>query len=95
MALPAAEPAVEANQLFERGALIGVGVIEAVDEQVGAVVEAARAAEMVSGVRPKDGKRVGALDATVVEMMDPCRADDEIAVDIVSDQDQPDALIAR
>ena len=69
MALPAAEPTVEADQPFEGGALVGHGVVEAVDEQVGAVVEAARAAEMIRGVRSEHRERVGALDAAVVEMM--------------------------
>ena len=39
LGLLATEPAVEADQLLERGALVDVGVVEAVDEQVGCVRE--------------------------------------------------------
>ena len=46
LGLRAAEPAVERDQLLERAALLEVGVVEAVDHDVGDVLESVGAAQM-------------------------------------------------
>src|SRR5213592_393346 len=47
MALPAAEAAMGTHELLERRHLVGLGVVHAVDEDVRAMREAVRAAQVV------------------------------------------------
>ena len=91
LGLLATEPAVEPDQLLEGGALVGVRVVEAVDEDVGGVDERARAAEVVGAVRAERGERVLALDAVVDEVADAAAADRQRAEFLGVDEDEPDA----
>ncbi len=54
-----------AHELLERGDLLGIGVVHAVDEDVGTVREAVVAAEVIGGRRVELRERVLALDRVV------------------------------
>ena len=58
-------PAVEPDQFLERRTLVRVGIVEAVDEDVGGVRERVRASKVVGGVRSEVGQRIHALDSVV------------------------------
>ena len=66
MALPAAEAAVGAHELLERRDLVRLGVVHAVDEDVGAVGEAVGAPQVVGCVGAEVAQRVLAGDLVVV-----------------------------
>ena len=101
--LPAAHPAVRADQLLERRDLVEVVPVGAVDDDVRAVREAVGAADVVGRVRAERRQRVLALDRAVGEPHLAARAEHD-AVDeqnatpswsrSASDQPRPQLLDA-
>src|SRR3954470_4832766 len=73
--LRAAEPAVEADQLLERAALVERRVIEAADHDVRDVLEAVRAQQVADGGRGEVRERVLALHARSLEMAGAARTE--------------------
>ena len=67
--LRAAEPAVEADQLLERAALVEGRVVEAADHDVGDVREAVGAPQVPAGGGREGRQRVLALDPPLVEVV--------------------------
>ena len=68
--LRAAEPAVEADQLLERAALVERRVVEAADHDVGDVREAVGAQQVLRrALGENGGERILALDAALVELV--------------------------
>ena len=65
--LEAAHAAVERDQLLERAALVELGVVEAVHEEIGRVREPVRAKQVLRGRRGERRERILPLDAPVGE----------------------------
>ena len=84
---------MEADQTLERCTLVGDRVVEAVDEQVRTVVEVARAAEMIGGVRPEHDERIRALDAVVGQPVDAVGAQHDVADDLVAHEHASDSRV--
>src|SRR5689334_5570840 len=61
--LPAAQAAVAADQLLERGDLLHVRVEQAVDQQIAGVREPVVPPQIVRGIRPEPTERVDTLNA--------------------------------
>ncbi len=76
----AAHAAVEGDQLLEGAALVELGVVEAVDHDVGDVGEAVGAREVLGGRRREGRERVLALHAPRGEVALAPRAEDDGAV---------------
>jgi hypothetical protein len=74
--LGAAEAAVEGDELFKGAALLELGVVEAVDEDVGSVLKTIGAAEMVRRVGGKQRQRILALHPIIIQMAAASRAED-------------------
>ena len=67
--LGSAQAAVEGDQLLERAALLELGVIEAVDHDVGDVLEPVGPAQVRGGVGRERRQRVLALDPPLVQVV--------------------------
>ena len=78
--LEAADAAVERDQLLERAALVELGVVEAADHDVGDVLEAVGAQEVLRRGRRERRERVLALDAAVREVVGAAGAERDRAV---------------
>jgi len=76
------EPAVEGDELLEGAALVELRVVEAPDHDVGDVLEAVCAEEMVRGVRRERGERILADDTPVGQVAGALRAQRNRAVTI-------------
>ncbi len=90
-ALPPSEPPVRAHELLEGRDLVGLGVVQAVDEDVGAVSEAVGAAQVVGRVGPEVEQRVPPGHTIVPESPPPARTQDQGAVTIRADHHEADA----
>ena len=95
LGLRAAEAAVRADELLERGDLAELGVVLAEQQQVRRVDHLVLALEAHDRVRPEQGRRVLALDPVLVEVARPVRPEDDRAVRLRADQQQPDARMGR
>ena len=95
LGLRAAETAVRADQLLERGDLAELGVVLAEQQQVGRMDHRVLALEAHDRVRPEQLGRVLALDLVLVEEARALRAEDDRAELLRADQQQPDARVCR
>jgi hypothetical protein len=80
---------VERDQLFERAALLGFVVVEAVHEQVGRVRERVGPEQMARGAGREGGERILALDVAVAQPVRAVRAERDGAVGLRPDQHEP------
>ena len=78
--LRAAESAVEGDQLLECAALFEVRVVEAVDHDVGDVLESVGAPQVRGGVGGEGLQRVLAVDPAALQVVGAVRADGDRAV---------------
>ena len=78
--LQAADAAVEADQLLEGAALVELGVVEAADHDVGDVLEAVGAQQVLRRGRGERRERVLALDAALREVVGAAGAERDRAV---------------
>ena len=78
--LRAAEPAVERDQLFERAALFEVGVVEAVNHDVGGMLKSVGAPQVRGGIGRKRLERVLTLDPAGRQIVGAGGADGDRAV---------------
>ena len=77
--LRSAEPAVEGDQLLERAALLDVGVVEAVDHDVGDVLEPVGPPQVSRGAGRESRQRILAGDGVVGQVSGSVRAEHDRA----------------
>ncbi len=85
-----AHAAVERDQLLEGAALLELRVVEAVDHDVGDVLEAVGPAQVLGRVRREVRERVVALDAVVGEVAHARTAEHDRAVLVRPDEQEAD-----
>jgi len=89
-ALRPAEPTMRADELLECRHLVAVAPVGAVNDHIGTVNEAVRAAEVGGGVGAERCKGILSLDPVLIEIVDPGRAKRDRAVSLRADEHEAD-----
>ena len=92
MGLRPAEAPVGADQLLERGDLVGRLLEQADRDDVAAVRHAVDTAQAIDGVLAELGDGIDSLHPVPVEVVDPIGPQDHRATRLGADHEQPDAL---
>src|SRR5207245_9576675 len=79
--------------LLEGEDLVGVGIVSAVDHEVGHVLEAVGPFNVGRGVDPEGSQWVDTLDLPGIEVVHTRIADNDGAMPAGSNQDEPDSLM--
>src|SRR5262245_37635673 len=94
--LRAADAAVERDEFLEGTAFVEVRVVEAADHDVGDVLEAVRAEQVLRGVRREVRERILAVDPAVGEVAGPLGPERDRAVALRADEQPADVgMVAK